>query len=559
MTLTLKTKMFGTVALLALLSVVMVVMGISSLADVRRQAQNVESAGDRTELTIQANLAAVDWVGSVEFLTISIATPQQVAAHRDEAAKEYKLFRENLDRLYAVVILEQTRQDIRRIRELGDQYKKAEQEIVTFFQQNKFEDVERVVIAGSPIIDEISHTFKVILERINGLQEQAKKEGQQAYDSGRTQLIVGATIGILAFVGLALWVVIGGVTRPLAAITEAMSEVAGGNFTLTVPGAGREDEIGQLAGALEIFRCNGEDKLRMEADQVRQRQEAEAEKRRTMARLADGFESSVKGVVSAVSAAATELQASAQSLTATADHTNAQCATVAAAAEQASTNVSTVAAATEELTSSINEISRQVSDSARIASQAVEEANRTNHTVASLSEAAQKIGEVVGLINNIASQTNLLALNATIEAARAGEAGKGFAVVASEVKNLANQTAKATEDIQSQVAQMQSVTGTAVDAIKGISKTIGRMSEITTTIASAVEEQGAATREISRNIQEASAGTQEVSGTIGNVIQTAAETGEMAGSVLGAAGELSRQSSSLQREVDGFIDRIRSS
>jgi len=221
--------------------------------------------------------------------------------------------------------------------------------------------------------------------------------------------------------------------------------------------------------------------------------------------------------------------------------------------------VQTVAAATEELSSSVNEISRQVSESSRIANVAVDEANKTNITVAGLSDAAQKIGEVVGLINNIASQTNLLALNATIEAARAGEAGKGFAVVASEVKNLANQTAKATEDIQGQVGQMQSVTGTAVDAIKGITGTIQRMSEITTTIASAVEEQGAATREIARNVQQASTGTREVSSNIGGVTQAAGETGHMAGSVLGATKELSRQTDRLRQEVDAFVRRVRTS
>ena len=228
-----------------------------------------------------------------------------------------------------------------------------------------------------------------------------------------------------------------------------------------------------------------------------------------------------------------------------------------AAAEQASVNVQTVASATEELSASIGEISRQVTESTRIASGAVEEANRTNGTVAGLQEAAQKIGEVVQLINNIASQTNLLALNATIEAARAGDAGKGFAVVASEVKNLANQTAKATEDIQNQVGQMQSVTGHTVEAIRSITGTITRMSEIATAIASAVEEQGAATQEISRNVQEASRGTAEVSGSIQGVVAIARDTGGGAGETLAAANSLGTAAENLSVEVDRFIGTIR--
>ena len=273
--------------------------------------------------------------------------------------------------------------------------------------------------------------------------------------------------------------------------------------------------------------------------------------------LADGCEANVKTIVEKVSAAAVESQATANAMAATAEKTLRQSTAVAAASEQASTNVQTVASAAEELSSSVAEISRQVAQSTKITGQAVEEVNRTNASVQGLAEAAQKIGDVVKLINDIAGQTNLLALNATIEAARAGEAGKGFAVVASEVKSLANQTAKATEDIAGQVKSIQEATRKAVEAMKAIGSTIGQVSEIATTIASAVEEQGAATQEIARNIQQASAGTREVSTTIVDVSESASETGRSAATVLERSTSIAGQSSDLRTQVDSFLGKIR--
>jgi methyl-accepting chemotaxis protein len=276
-------------------------------------------------------------------------------------------------------------------------------------------------------------------------------------------------------------------------------------------------------------------------------------------RLADDFESNVGKIVEAVSAASTEMQSTAQSMSATAEETNRQAASVAAASEEASTNVQTVASAAEELSASISEIGRQVSESSRSTTQAAEQARRTNDQVGRLAEAAQKIGEVVSLISDIAEQTNLLALNATIEAARAGEAGKGFAVVASEVKSLANQTAKATEDISSQIASIQGATSDAVTAIQEISKTIESINEIAAAVASAVEEQGAATQEIATNVQQAAAGTNEVSSNISGVTQAAGETGNAAQGVLSAATELSKQSEHMRTQVDNFLAQVRAS
>lgn len=363
--------------------------------------------------------------------------------------------------------------------------------------------------------------------------------------------------GMVAVLLVAFIATRSGIVRPLKSQLEVMGALAQGNHACKIVGVDRKDEVGEIARAVQVFKDNAVAMEQMRSDQDRQKKQAEEDKRRTMNSLADQFENSVKGIVSTVSSSSHQLQGTAQHMSANAEQTNRQCTTVAAAAEQASVNVQTVASATEELAASISEISRQVSESTKIAGAAVEEANRTNNTVAGLQEAAQKIGEVVNLINNIASQTNLLALNATIEAARAGDAGKGFAVVASEVKNLANQTAKATDDIQAQVGQMQSVTGTTVDAIRSITGTIQRMSEISTAIASAVEEQGAATQEISRNVQQASRGTHEVSSNIQSVVGAARETGQGASQTLGAANNLSTAAESLSREVDRFIGTIR--
>jgi methyl-accepting chemotaxis protein len=304
-----------------------------------------------------------------------------------------------------------------------------------------------------------------------------------------------------------------------------------------VPEARGKDEINSITRSLQTFKDNG---LRLEAMKVEQKQrekEAEEMQRKMMHDLADNFEANVGQIVGTVASASTELQANAESLSMIADETTKQSTAVAAATEEASVSVQTVAASAEELSSSINEISRQVSESTRITGEAVREVKNTDQTVVSLADAAGQIGGVVKLIQDIAEQTNLLALNATIEAARAGEAGKGFAVVASEVKSLANQTAKATEEISSKITAMQGVTNTAVTAIRGIGSTIEQISHIIGSIASAVEEQSAATKEIANNVAQASAGTSEVAGSITNVNQAAGESRGAANDVLQAARE----------------------
>jgi methyl-accepting chemotaxis protein len=347
------------------------------------------------------------------------------------------------------------------------------------------------------------------------------------------------------------------VLSPMTALQSIMTSLSAGRLDVAVPLATRSDEIGEMAKSVLVFKENAVERLRLEEDSQAQADRAAVEKRRSMVELASTFESNVGHLVKSLAASATEMEATAQSMTAVADQTNNQTVTVASAAEQTSANVQTVAAATEELSISIREIAGQVMRSSQIAERAVTDAQRTNATVQALAASAERIGNVVALINKIAGQTNLLALNATIEAARAGEAGKGFAVVASEVKDLATQTSKATEEISHQISSVQQATGQAVAAIQQIAKTITEMSQISVSISAAMEEQGSATAEIARNVQEAARGTEQVTSNIGDVRQGAGATGAAASQVLSAAQELARNSTGLGHEVDNFLSGIK--
>nr|WP_298682059.1 methyl-accepting chemotaxis protein [uncultured Dongia sp.] len=370
-------------------------------------------------------------------------------------------------------------------------------------------------------------------------------------------MIVVSVAGVVGGLAFGYLLATMGISKPLANSIENLNRLSRGDLTIEIIGGARGDEIGDIARALQVFKDTATAAEEMRALQA---EEQKAKERRQMAidGLIKTFDDTMSSELTQLTSASTELQATAQSMSSTAEETSRQATAVAAASEQASANVQTVAAAADELSASVIEISRQVEQSTLIAGQAVADAERTDAAVRILAEAAQKIGAVVGLINDIASQTNLLALNATIEAARAGEAGKGFAVVASEVKNLATQTAKATEDISAQISGMQGSTDEAVTAIKGISNIIGQMSEITTTIASAVQEQGAATQEIARNVQQAAQGTQDVSSNIGGVTHAAGETGAASAQVLGTAGTLSKQADTLRRSVSQFLEGVRS-
>jgi methyl-accepting chemotaxis protein len=409
-------------------------------------------------------------------------------------------------------------------------------------------------------IDEQAAALATALRKIRDLEVAEADESDVVFDArgakGSLHSMILSGIAIVTALAIA-FLLARAIVRPVKAMTAVMGRLSRGDMSAEIPGTERKDEIGEMSQAVKIFKDSMVEAEHLRAEQERQKAEAAVQRRADMARLADQFEQTVGGIVKTVASAATELRASAQSMSATAEETNKQAQAVASASNEAATSVQTVAAAAEELTSSVDEISRQITHSNDVTTKAVRQAEATNSEVAGLATATQKIGDVVRLIEEIASQTNLLALNATIEAARAGEAGKGFAVVASEVKTLATQTGKATEEISSQIAAVQAATQNSVTAINEIGETIRTISTISGTIAAAVEEQSAATREIARNVQQAAQGTSEVTENITSVSQAANDTGAAAGQVLGSAEELSHQAELLRGELSRFIDVVR--
>lgn len=373
------------------------------------------------------------------------------------------------------------------------------------------------------------------------------------------QLTLTVVLLIVALAGIVVSFLVGrSISRPVVAMSQAMRELAAGNFEVRLPGLERGDEVGQMAHAVQEFKIQAVAKAERETAEREQAHRAQQVTRRTeLHNLAEGFETAVGNIIENVSAASGELENSAALLNKSSAATQDLSTVVATASEETSTNVQSVASATEQMASSINEIGRQVADSNRIANEAVDQAQKTDARIAELSLAANRIGDVTQLITTIAAQTNLLALNATIEAARAGEAGRGFAVVAQEVKALAAQTAKATSEISTQIAGMQAATQESVVAIKEISGTIARVSEIAATIAAAIEEQGAATQEIARNVQQAAIGSTQVATNIADVNRSAGDTGTASSQVLASVQLLANENQLLKAEMVKFLATVR--
>lgn len=413
--------------------------------------------------------------------------------------------------------------------------------------------IEQVEVAQGKII----HELEAALHEIETFTKQAILTAEAHEKTGEILLMVITAIAIV-FGIIFMFLLARSITKPINDMTDTMRMLAEGELAVEIPGVGRGDEIGAMAGSVQVFKENANERVRLEAEQESMKAKAEEEKRATMNKLADDFEQSVQGVVDMVSSSSAQLQTTAKDMSGVVQLTNTQTESVASASEEAAQNVQSVAAAAEELSASITEIMSQVQRSTSISVGAVEEASKADEMMNGLDASAQKVGDVVQLITDIAEQTNLLALNATIEAARAGEAGKGFAVVASEVKNLANQTAKATEEIGRQIGEIQTASLDAVTSIKGIAKTIDELSEITVAVSAAVEEQNAATTEIARSVQQVSQGTDQVSGSIAGIANSVEQTDASSHEVLQAADMLNGQSNSLREQVVSYVKQIRS-
>jgi methyl-accepting chemotaxis protein len=492
------------------------------------------------------------------FRLISWSANSTDATKAQESARQVKQSADNakrfMDKLGALDLAEDERNALDALRNDFMAYEQVAKSVV--------EMAEADVATALIFMIDAEQKFDTVQARLQQTQEVQTRVSRQtvadaAAASQRAMTLFFSLLAAALLLAVAVTAVIARlIARPIVAMTSGMTALAAGDKQVEIVGAERRDEIGAMAKAVQVFKDNMIRADALAAEQERERA-AKEERARRVESSAQNFDRSVGGVIRSVSAATSQLQTSAQTMSAAAEEASRQATAVASASEEASTNVQTVASAAEELSSSIEEIGRQVSQSARIAQAAVSDAEKTNHTVQGLAEAAQRIGDVVKLINDIAAQTNLLALNATIEAARAGEAGKGFAVVAAEVKNLANQTAKATDEIGAQITGIQASTKDSVAAIQGIGTTIREINEIATSIASAVEEQGAATREIARNVQQAAAGTSEVSSNIVGVTKASGTTGQTAGEVLTAAQEMARQAESLRTEVERFLADVK--
>ncbi len=549
-------KFLLSLGLLASIALGIVTRAHLALSAGETRIAQLDQAMDRSTGASRAATSALGLARAIEAMAIDMPAERR-RGFEAAAAGELARLKSHLLELDKITGAPPEREALRRAQAALAAYEPIYLNAVELGRKGNTDAGARPVFDAAIHITAIGDAMRIVEDGSRRISATALKETRETTSVTNLWLWIASLIGITLTSALALYVSIGLVGRPLARMTDAMNAIVAGDLQAAIPAIERGDEIGMLAKGLVHFKAAAERKLALEAEQLRLKAEAEAKRKAAMTELADSFEVSVKGIVDGVASSAEQLQTTARDMSAVAEEASERTTVVSISAQQASTSVQTVAAAAEELSASIGEITRQVAQSASTAQSAASEAQATSRDIHCLANAAQKIGDVVKLISEIAAQTNLLALNATIEAARAGESGRGFAVVASEVKSLANQTARATEEIALQVGGIQQATTGAVGAIAKIETTIREMSQIASAISTAVEQQGAATREIAASVQQAAAGTAEVSSTIGAVNATASQTGRSSANLLDAAGQLTREATRLREQVRRFLDGVR--
>ncbi|WP_052711776.1 methyl-accepting chemotaxis protein [Elstera litoralis] len=552
-------KVVGVVVFLCVLIGGMVGLAVATLSDATDRFEVVSQATQQVYSAGRATSHLLSFARTVEYMPLDLQSGDR-AAFEAAASDELGRLRERLEQLERNAADPDDRTAVTEFRERLDVYEKAYLSIITLTKDGATEgraQAQEAVMAQRRVVAALRRKMTEIEDRNNKIVNASKTDFRVYAGEADTALkgfgIAGMALGLLG----SLLVARRGITGPLARITDAMGRVAGGDLTLEIPGLKRRDELGRLADALNRFKAQAETNLRLEADRRAAEARATDDKRRAMLGLAEQFEQSIGALVRETLEASEGLGQRAQALSQTAESAARQASEAASAVDQTTSNVQTVATATEELSCSISEITRQASQSVILAEEGVQAATATSETIGTLAETTGRIGHVVRLIQEIAEQTNLLALNATIEAARAGDAGRGFAVVAGEVKSLASQTARATSEIQTQIAAIQAETGSAVAMVTQISDVIRRMNDLSTTVAAAVGQQGAATGEIARNVQEAAAGTDIVTNNVNRMQGAANDTGSAAQAVSSAADGLSRTASHLDQAVAVFLSSIR--